>query len=66
MPFIKPLHEAETGVMVLSFIDIDIDKLREQKQAPLTGDEIRAVTEAATAMRVRPVAITSFTPTSWA
>jgi Cu(I)/Ag(I) efflux system membrane protein CusA/SilA len=50
---------AETGVMVLSFIDIEIDKLREQKQAPLIGDEIRAVTEAATAMRVRPVAITS-------
>ncbi|MGR8997568.1 MAG: efflux RND transporter permease subunit [Gammaproteobacteria bacterium] len=50
---------AETGVMVLSFIDIEIAKLREQKQAPLTGDEIRAVTEAATAMRVRPVAITS-------
>jgi len=50
---------AETGVMVLSFIDIEIDKLREQKQAPLTGDEIRAATEAATALRVRPVAITS-------
>ncbi|MDD5321987.1 MAG: CusA/CzcA family heavy metal efflux RND transporter, partial [Methylococcales bacterium] len=50
---------AETGVMVLSFIDIEIDKLRAQKQAPLTGEEIRAVTEAATAMRVRPVAITS-------
>ncbi|MFZ2404919.1 MAG: efflux RND transporter permease subunit, partial [Methylobacter sp.] len=50
---------AETGVMVLSFIDIEIDKLREQKQAPLTGDEIRTATEAATAMRVRPVTITS-------
>ena len=50
---------AETGVLVLSFIDIEIDKLREQKQAPLTGDEIRAACEAATAMRVRPVAITS-------
>jgi Cu(I)/Ag(I) efflux system membrane protein CusA/SilA len=50
---------AETGVMVLSFIDIEIAKLRERKQAPLTGDEIRAVTEAATALRVRPVAITS-------
>jgi Cu(I)/Ag(I) efflux system membrane protein CusA/SilA len=50
---------AETGVMVLSFIDIEIAKLREQKQAPLTGDEISAVTEAATALRVRPVAITS-------
>ncbi|MDP1666679.1 MAG: CusA/CzcA family heavy metal efflux RND transporter [Methylobacter sp.] len=50
---------AETGVMVLSFIDIEVDKLRQQKQAPLTGDEIRAATEAATALRVRPVAITS-------
>ncbi|WP_432740536.1 CusA/CzcA family heavy metal efflux RND transporter [Methylobacter sp. G7] len=50
---------AETGVMVLSFIDIEIEKLREKKQAPLTGEEIRAVTEAATALRVRPVAITS-------
>lgn len=27
--------------MVLSFIDIEIDKLRAQKQAPLTGEEIR-------------------------
>jgi Cu(I)/Ag(I) efflux system membrane protein CusA/SilA len=50
---------AETGVLVLSFIDIEIDKLREQKQAPLTGDEIRTACEAATAMRVRPVAITA-------
>ncbi|PPD43213.1 MAG: CusA/CzcA family heavy metal efflux RND transporter, partial [Methylobacter sp.] len=50
---------AETGVMVLSFIDIEMDKLREKKNAPLTGDEIRAATEAATALRVRPVAITS-------
>ncbi|WP_020485844.1 efflux RND transporter permease subunit [Methylomonas sp. MK1] len=50
---------AETGVMVLSFIDIEIDKLRAQKQAPLTGEEIRVACEAATALRVRPVAITS-------
>ena len=50
---------AETGVLVLSFIDIEIDKLREQKQAPLTGNEIRVACEAATALRVRPVAITS-------
>jgi Cu(I)/Ag(I) efflux system membrane protein CusA/SilA len=50
---------AETGVMVLSFIDIEIEKLREQKQAPLTGDEIRAASEAATSLRVRPVAITA-------
>lgn len=50
---------AETGVMVLSFIDIEIDKLREKKQDFLTGAEIRAACEAATSMRVRPVAITS-------
>jgi Cu(I)/Ag(I) efflux system membrane protein CusA/SilA len=50
---------AETGVMVLSFIDMEIDKLRKKKQAPLTGVEIRAASEAATALRVRPVAITS-------
>jgi Cu(I)/Ag(I) efflux system membrane protein CusA/SilA len=50
---------AETGVMVLSFIDIEIEKLREQKQAPLTAAEIRAASEAATALRVRPVAITA-------
>ena len=50
---------AETGVMVLSFIDIEIARLRKLKQAPLTGAEIRAAGEAATALRVRPVAITS-------
>jgi Cu(I)/Ag(I) efflux system membrane protein CusA/SilA len=50
---------AETGVMVLSFIDLEIDKLREKKQAQLTGAEIRAACETATSMRVRPVAITS-------
>jgi Cu(I)/Ag(I) efflux system membrane protein CusA/SilA len=50
---------AETGVMVLSFIDIEIEKLREQKQAPLTADEIRTASEAATSLRVRPVAITA-------
>jgi Cu(I)/Ag(I) efflux system membrane protein CusA/SilA len=50
---------AETGVMVLSFIDIEIEKLRELKQAPLTADEIKNATENATSMRVRPVAITA-------
>ncbi|MCK9605544.1 MAG: CusA/CzcA family heavy metal efflux RND transporter [Methylomonas sp.] len=50
---------AETGVMVLSFIDIEMAKLRERKQAPLTSAEIIATAEAATALRVRPVAITS-------
>jgi Cu(I)/Ag(I) efflux system membrane protein CusA/SilA len=50
---------AETGVMVLSFIDIEIEKLRELKQASLTADEIKNATENATSMRVRPVAITA-------
>ncbi|WP_150048075.1 efflux RND transporter permease subunit [Methylomonas rhizoryzae] len=50
---------AETGVMVLSFIDIEIAGLRAQKSAPLNAEEIRAACETATAMRVRPVAITS-------
>ncbi len=50
---------AETGVMVLSFIDIEIEKLREIKQAPLTASEIRTATENATSLRVRPVAITA-------
>ncbi|WP_404361179.1 efflux RND transporter permease subunit [Methylotuvimicrobium sp. KM1] len=52
---------AETGVMVLNFIDIEIAKLREQKQAPLTSGEIKDAVESATALRVRPVAITAFT-----
>lgn len=63
---------AETGVMVLNFIDIEIAKLREQKQALLTALEIKEAVEAATALRVRPVAITAFTtilglvPIMWA
>ncbi|MGR9043707.1 MAG: efflux RND transporter permease subunit [Gammaproteobacteria bacterium] len=63
---------AETGAMVLNFIDIEIARLRKQKQAPLTGQEIREAVEAATALRVRPVAITAFTtmlglvPIMWA
>lgn len=50
---------AETGVMVLSFIDIEIEKLRNTKQAPLTSAEIKTAAENATALRVRPVAITA-------
>lgn len=52
---------AETGVMVLNFIDIEIAKLRAQKQTSLTAAEIREAVESATALRVRPVAITAFT-----
>jgi copper/silver efflux system protein len=63
---------AETGVMVLNFIDIEIARLRAKKQAPLTAQEIKESVETATALRVRPVAITAFTtmlgllPIMWA
>ncbi len=63
---------AETGVMVLNFIDIEIARLRQQKQAPLSAEEIQQSVEYATALRVRPVAITAFTtmlgliPIMWA
>ncbi|MDF1583346.1 MAG: CusA/CzcA family heavy metal efflux RND transporter [Methyloprofundus sp.] len=63
---------AETGVMVLNFIDIEIARLRQQKQARLTAQEIKISVENATALRVRPVAITAFTtmlgllPIMWA
>jgi Cu(I)/Ag(I) efflux system membrane protein CusA/SilA len=50
---------AETGIMVLSFIDMEIERLRELKQAPLTAAEIRNAAETATALRVRPVSITA-------
>jgi len=51
---------AETGVMVLNFIDIEIDKLRKQTQRLLSSIEIRNAVASATALRVRPVAITAF------
>lgn len=51
---------AETGVMMLNFIDIEIAKLRRQKQALLSPTEIRKAVETATALRVRPVSITVF------
>jgi Cu(I)/Ag(I) efflux system membrane protein CusA/SilA len=63
---------AETGVMVLNFIDIEIAKLRQHKQQSLTAQEIKKTVEKATALRVRPVAITAFTtmlglvPIMWA
>jgi Cu(I)/Ag(I) efflux system membrane protein CusA/SilA len=50
---------AETGIMVLSFIDMEIERLRALKKAPLTAAEIKNAAEAATALRVRPVAITA-------
>ncbi|MDH5553425.1 MAG: efflux RND transporter permease subunit, partial [Nitrosomonas sp.] len=51
---------AETGVMVLSFADIEIARLRRQKKMRLTITEISQAIETATAMRVRPVTITAF------
>jgi len=50
---------AETGVMVLNFIDIEIAKLRQQKQQLLSATEISDAVATATALRVRPVAITA-------
>jgi len=50
---------AETGVMVLNFIDIEIATLRRQKQQSLSADEISQAVETATALRVRPVVITA-------
>ncbi|WP_027158268.1 efflux RND transporter permease subunit [Methylobacter luteus] len=50
---------AETGIMVLSFIDMEMERLRALKKAPLTAEEIKNAAEAATALRVRPVAITA-------
>ncbi len=51
---------AETGVMVLNFIDIEVARLRERKQRLLSSPEISEAVAAATALRVRPVAITAF------
>ncbi|NOQ63351.1 MAG: CusA/CzcA family heavy metal efflux RND transporter [Methyloprofundus sp.] len=51
---------AETGVMVLNFIDIEIRKLRQQTQGLLSADQIQQAVSAATSLRVRPVAITAF------
>jgi len=50
---------AETGVMVLNFIDIEMNKLRQQKQGLLSSLEISDAVTSATALRVRPVAITA-------
>ncbi|NOR71843.1 MAG: CusA/CzcA family heavy metal efflux RND transporter, partial [Methylomarinum sp.] len=63
---------AETGIMVLNFIDIEIARLREKKQGLLSALEIKTAVESATAMRVRPVTITAFStmigliPIMWA
>lgn len=50
---------AEIGVLVLSFIDIEIAKRRAASLEPLSTAEIREATHTATAMRVRPVVMTA-------
>ncbi len=50
---------AEIGVLVLSFIDLEIAKRRAASNEPLSTDEIREATQSATSMRVRPVAMTA-------
>ncbi len=50
---------AEIGVLVLSFIDMEITKRRKASSAPLSTAEIIEATHTATSMRVRPVAMTA-------
>jgi len=50
---------AEIGVLVLSFIDMEITKRRAANSQPLSTAEIRQAAQSATSMRVRPVAMTA-------
>ncbi len=50
---------AEIGVLVLSFIDMEISKRRAASKGPLSTAEIREAAQSATSMRVRPVAMTA-------
>ena len=50
---------AEIGVLVLSFIDLEISKRRAASSEPLSSAEIREAAQSATSMRVRPVAMTA-------
>ena len=50
---------AEIGVLVLSFIDMEISKRRAASKGPLSSAEIREAAQSATSMRVRPVAMTA-------
>ncbi|MCK5190293.1 MAG: efflux RND transporter permease subunit, partial [Methylococcales bacterium] len=50
---------AEIGVLVLSFIDIEIVKRRAASSEPLSTEEIREAAQSATSIRVRPVAMTA-------
>ncbi len=50
---------AEIGVLVLSFIDVEIGKRRAAAKKALSTAEIREAVQFATSMRVRPVAMTA-------
>lgn len=50
---------AETGALVLSFIDMEIAERRARKNGPLTAREILEAAEEATSLRVRPVVMTA-------
>ncbi len=50
---------AETGALVLSFIDMELAERRAQKNGPLTAREILEAAEEATKKRVRPVVMTA-------
>lgn len=50
---------AEIGVLVLSFIDMEIKKQRKANNRPLSTKEIILATQTATTMRVRPIAMTA-------
>lgn len=50
---------AEIGVLVLSFIDIEISKRRASSNDPLSTKEIKQAVQSATSLRVRPIAMTA-------
>ncbi len=50
---------AEIGVLVLSFIDIEIGKRRAASTTKLSADEIKDGVLSATSRRVRPIAMTA-------
>ena len=50
---------AEIGVLVLSFIDIEVEKRRSKKKEALSAEEIKDAAFYATSQRVRPVMMTA-------
>lgn len=50
---------AEIGVLVLSFIDVEIARLRALSRAALSAEQIHTAVLSATSRRVRPVAMTA-------